>query len=31
MENVNKVIELSNLLETCEFQQFWVSLYTLLF
>ncbi|XP_047138517.1 eukaryotic translation initiation factor 3 subunit K isoform X1 [Hydra vulgaris] len=25
-ENVNKVIELSNLLETCEFQQFWAEL-----
>lgn len=25
-ENVNKVIELSNLLETCEFQQFWQEL-----
>ncbi|XP_066934927.1 eukaryotic translation initiation factor 3 subunit K-like [Clytia hemisphaerica] len=28
MENVNKVIELSNLLETCEFQQFWQELKT---
>jgi len=26
VENVNKVIELSNLLETCEFQQFWTEL-----